>query len=85
MRDLKHGDRYYYEAGHSKLTRFTIKQLDQIRKASLARIMCDNADVNYLQRNPFLKADFQTNPLINCHNLPSVDYFAWKEEEYYKK
>lgn len=78
FRDLKFGDRFYYENGHDKHTRFTYKQLDQIRRVTLARVICDNVDVNYLQKNVFLKADFQTNPLISCYNVHKMDYSVWR-------
>ena len=82
FRDLKFGDRFYYENGHDGLTRFSYRQLDEIRKASFARVVCDNTDVNFVQKSPFLKNNFQTNPLIGCQLIDRIDYSAWKDKSY---
>lgn len=42
---FKKGDRYYHEnSPHINPGSFTNQQLQEIRKTSLARIICDNAD-----------------------------------------
>lgn len=42
---LRRGDRYFYEnSPHINPGAFTLQQLDQIRKVSMARIICDNSD-----------------------------------------
>ncbi len=41
---LKLGDRYFYDLGLDSRTRFTPEQLQEIRKTSMARIICDNTD-----------------------------------------
>ena len=75
---MKYGDRFYYENGHEKLTRFTPMQLDEIRKVSLARILCDNVELEEIQQNPFLLPHPQTNPLMSCKDIESVSMEAWK-------
>lgn len=40
---FRHGDRFWYERDDHQ-TGFTITQLDEIRKSSMARILCDNLD-----------------------------------------
>ena len=40
---LRHGDRFWYESNNDG-TAFRPEQLHQIRKASLARLFCDNGD-----------------------------------------
>ena len=82
FRDLKFGDRFYYENGHDYTTRFAYRQLDEIRKASFARILCDNTDIQFVQKNPFLRNNFQTNPLISCSNIDSINYLTWKDKSY---
>jgi peroxidase len=41
--DIRIGDRMWYEA-QNEMSSFTQKQLEQIKKANLARIMCDNLE-----------------------------------------
>jgi peroxidase len=78
FRDLKFGDRFYYENGNDNLIKFTTSQLDEIRKSNMARVLCDNVEITYIQKNPFLKADLQLNPLINCDLVDDIDYNLWK-------
>ncbi|CAH3199101.1 unnamed protein product, partial [Porites evermanni] len=40
---FRSGDRFWYERD-DHLTGFTLQQLDEIRKVTLARVMCDNLD-----------------------------------------
>lgn len=53
FKDLKTGDRYYYENGPSQ-SAFTLDQLNEIKKISLARIICNDFDVSRIQKNVFL-------------------------------
>lgn len=53
FKDLKVGDRYFYENGPSK-SAFTIDQLNEIKKISLSRLICNDFDVNLIQTNVFM-------------------------------
>ncbi|XP_017471463.1 PREDICTED: chorion peroxidase [Rhagoletis zephyria] len=81
---FKHGDRYFYE--YSKKVNpgaFTINQLHEIRKATMARLICDNADHLTLMKVPpaaFVRADFPLNEPLHCDSVqvPVVDLTAWR-------
>lgn len=49
------GDRYFYEHGDNEAA-FTREQLGEIRKASMARLFCDNGNnIEQMQRAAFLR------------------------------
>ena len=77
FRDLKKGDRFYYENGQSKTTRFKLAQLDEIRKTYMASIICQNVKVEVVPKNPFVIADDELNPLIRCKDLKPFDFRLW--------
>ena len=56
-------------------------QLTEIRKVTLARILCDNVeDIRSIQRWPF--RHFETgNPRSSCSSsaIPEVDFWAWED------
>ncbi|XP_041968156.1 chorion peroxidase [Aricia agestis] len=77
---LKKGDRYYYEYGPSvNPGAFTLSQLHEIRKVTLARVLCDNSDgLEFVHQAlySFLRTDHSGNPSIHCRgdrNLPEMD------------
>jgi peroxidase len=53
FKDLKDGDRFYFENGPS-VTAFTMSQLKEIKKISMARILCNDFDIGAIQPNAFL-------------------------------
>jgi len=63
---LKKGDRFFYDLGVEANVMFSSEELREIRKASLARLICDNSDVDRVQ--PFvLKLPISnTNALRSC-------------------
>ena len=75
FKNLRDGDRFYYEnvkEDHLDAL-FTAEQRDEIEKASLSRIICDNADnIQEIQPNAFL-----LEPREQCSSLPQVDLSAW--------
>ena len=77
--NLRRGDRFWYENGGYP-AQFTLEQLDELRKSTAARLVCDNSDdVQTIQASAMLMADQYTNPRVPCHSLPQVDLAKWKE------
>ncbi|XP_067615821.1 chorion peroxidase [Eurosta solidaginis] len=80
----KHGDRYFYEYGKDiNPGAFTLEQLQEIRKASMARLICDNADHLTLANVPpaaFEQSDLPLNKPVSCESsqIPIVDLSAWR-------
>ncbi|KAJ1520516.1 hypothetical protein ONE63_003639 [Megalurothrips usitatus] len=72
------GDRYFFESGNSP-NPFSPEQLDEIRKYSLSRLFCDNADNIQNMQPQALNFPAHDNPLTPCDQLPTPDYRAWQE------
>ncbi|CAB0039484.1 unnamed protein product [Trichogramma brassicae] len=70
------GDRFWYENPGV----FSTGQLEQIRKSSLARVLCDNGDnITRIQRNVFLLPGEGDNDFRSCDEIPSIDLKLWYE------
>ncbi|XP_052870387.1 peroxidase-like [Anopheles cruzii] len=70
------GDRYFFEAGGQDGS-FTVAQLTEIRKISMARLMCSALPtILQIQADPFSPVG-PSNPLVSCNNLPSVSLTPW--------
>ncbi|KAH8248259.1 hypothetical protein KR038_009704 [Drosophila bunnanda] len=81
---FKQGDRYYYEYDDTiNPGAFTPAQLQELRKVTLARLICDNSDRLTLHEVPlaaFVRADHPGNQIIGCDdpNLPAINLNAWR-------
>lgn len=78
---LRRSDRFFYEEGNQSST-FSEQQLAEIRKTSLARILCDNSDdIRLIQPLAFVKPSF-LNQRVPCAStaIPFVDLRAWFNE-----
>ena len=82
--DSRRGDRFWYERD-DPCTGFTMEQLTEIRKASLARVICDNSDgVFTIQPKALLlKVNNGPNDDVPCSDLPRVDLNVFKESKYF--
>ncbi|KAL0881333.1 hypothetical protein ABMA27_001214 [Loxostege sticticalis] len=82
---IKRGDRYFYENGPDvNPGAFTPHQLAEIKKVTLARIICDNRDGIELFAQPpnaFVRADLPGNEPVPCDSLviPAMDLSRFKE------
>ena len=90
---IKLGDRFFYDLGPNgpdyndearRTLRFSPSQLKEIRKTSMARILCDNTDVmSEIQPSAFKRiGSSRFNMLRNCNSarhIPFVDLSVFKE------
>uniref|UniRef100_A0A8D8Z3T8 Peroxidasin n=1 Tax=Cacopsylla melanoneura TaxID=428564 RepID=A0A8D8Z3T8_9HEMI len=79
FRQLRKCDRFWYETD-DPVIRFTEPQLQEIRKSTLAKIICANMDFPAaLQKNVLeLPNDF-TNVRLPCHLHPEINLNLWKQ------
>lgn len=78
---LKKGDRHWYE-NDLPPSSFTKDQLTEIRKSSLARILCDNGDdIAYVQPSSMVISDTYLNSIQYCSNIAELDLTKWKSNE----
>ncbi|XP_033762656.1 uncharacterized protein LOC117344118 [Pecten maximus] len=73
----KIGDRFWHERPGK--TGFTSAQLKQIKKMTLAKIICRNMKLKWIQKNVFRKVDEVSNPLVKCKSLKKMNLNKWKE------
>ena len=71
MRRVRDGDRFFYMNDDV----FSNQQLQEIRKASLSKIMCDNLNnIVSVQPNAFMSG----LPRKECSQIPGIELSAWK-------
>ncbi|XP_019617513.1 PREDICTED: thyroid peroxidase-like [Branchiostoma belcheri] len=75
FQDLRKGDRFWFENSGQ----FTEDQLAEIKKTSLARILCDNTDTEQMQPNVFKQPGNERVACTDLPNLTTVDLTKWKE------
>jgi len=80
--NLRNGDRFWYENGNHPGA-FNKEQLQEIRKTSLSRVVCDCMDdVELLQPFAFLQPDQFANIRTECRGreIPRLDLTKWRED-----
>ncbi|XP_030762974.1 peroxidasin homolog isoform X2 [Sitophilus oryzae] len=81
---LRKGDRFWYENGDMESS-FTIDQLNEIRKVSLAQVLCQTmTDIETIQPFVFLSHDNLRNLRIHCEspNIRNFDLAPWEERSF---
>ncbi|XP_037298832.1 peroxidasin [Manduca sexta] len=73
---LKVGDRFWYETSDSTVG-FTLEQLDEIRKTTLAGIICANEALLDQAQPRVMEVVSATNPLVDCKELPQPSLKPW--------
>lgn len=69
---LKYGDRYYFEHG-GQAGSFTPAQLDEIKRTSLAKLLCRTAYIAAVPQYAFLQPSIY-NPIVNCSQIVSFNH-----------
>jgi len=78
FRDLKFGDRFWYETSQAPAS-FTPRQLAEIRKMSLSKLLCRNLkDTPKIQPRAMISSKLKENALIDCSELTDIDWSLWK-------
>ncbi|XP_067658014.1 chorion peroxidase-like [Haliotis asinina] len=75
--DLKYGDSFWFETSHPRKG-FTPGQLSEIRRMSFAKILCRNSGLTSIQRDPFTVFSEESNPMVPCNDLPTIDLTKWR-------
>ena len=78
FKKLKTGDRFFY----TNLGIFTPVQLTEIKKQSLASILCAGSDEPgklLFPPNVFEVANEESNPMLPCSEYPMINVEAWTE------
>ncbi|PIO76539.1 shTK domain protein [Teladorsagia circumcincta] len=77
FRRTRNGDRFYFENDNV----FTPKQVTQIRKMTIARVLCDAGEhFSFAPRLAFNVFKPSRDQLLRCDEIPDMDFNAWKEE-----
>ncbi|CAG9796841.1 unnamed protein product [Diatraea saccharalis] len=77
---LKVGDRFWYETADETVG-FSITQLVEIRKTTLAGVICANEDLLDQAQPRVMEGVGPTNPLVDCKELPQPDFTPWKKSK----
>lgn len=81
MATTRIGDRYFYDNKDQPYP-FTLNQLNEIRKVTLARLFCDNASVKKMQTSVFNKPN-TGNQLVMCEDevlIRRMNLKYWKQD-----
>ncbi|XP_059053482.1 peroxidase-like isoform X2 [Achroia grisella] len=71
------GDRHFYTHADESGS-FTKRQLSEIKRASLSRLLCDNAGFTKVQRDVF-QTPSESNPSLSCDEIKKVNLEAWRD------
>ena len=80
---LKYGDRFWYDLGDLPglpRIKFTLKQLSEIRKSSMARIVCDNTETTTQQPQAFRTSYEENRGDTRCDDfeqIPKLDFSSF--------
>lgn len=73
--NIKYGDRFWYESSES--VGFTANQLAEVKKVTLAKILCDNLNLAELPADVFKT----TSTWTDCDSIAGMDLSAWADSK----
>lgn len=94
LHNLKFGDRFYFENGENKKTRFTLAQLDNIKHVRMSSVLCDTLGLRFIQESAFHVINSfddshysnnqyqRVNPLIDCQQLQKINLNLFSNSKY---
>ncbi|KAJ0182211.1 hypothetical protein K1T71_001580 [Dendrolimus kikuchii] len=75
----RRSDKFFFEHGDFP-TALSLDQLNEVRKTSMARVLCDNGDsVKHVQPQAFLRKT-PWNDFVPCSHIPGMDLSAWMDD-----
>lgn len=78
--NIKRGDRFWYENSGFP-SALTLPQLNEIKKATQARLLCYNSDhLLTIQRNALKLPHPIYNPRVACSDIPDLNLKFWRED-----
>ncbi|KAI5635960.1 peroxidase domain-containing protein [Phthorimaea operculella] len=76
--DMRRSDRHFFEQGVTSAA-LTLDQLNEVRKTSAARLLCDNGNnVDSIQPHAFYIPG-KGNEIVTCKNIPGIDLSKWED------
>ena len=81
---LKKGDRFFYDLGNDQNIAFTLPQLEEVRKTSMSRIICDNTDeLDSIQPLAFELPTSRANAMRSCkeNSIPRVNLEVFRDTQ----
>ncbi|KAJ8986217.1 hypothetical protein NQ317_009923 [Molorchus minor] len=75
---IKYGDRFWYENPH-RPQGFAPEQLDEIRKTTLASVICDNADDLNVIQSKVMEGLHSGNEYVPCASIERPNIGLWGE------
>ncbi|EZA62781.1 hypothetical protein DMN91_007082 [Ooceraea biroi] len=76
---LRNGDRFWYESAEQPYP-FAEDQLMEIRKSSLAKLICDCSDGITHSQMEIMRSVSPDNPLVSCEDIPGPSFASWRED-----
>ncbi|XP_029039457.2 uncharacterized protein LOC114874394 isoform X1 [Osmia bicornis bicornis] len=77
---LQKGDRFWYELADQPHS-FTEEQLKELRKISLAKLICDCSDGVTQTQAEVMRAIGSNNPMMSCEDIPTPSFEPWREDK----